>query len=138
MGLAYALEPLINASVQTADGFVHEYSKAALAYHFLCSVLTRSVGEAGSAASEPPGFVLLVYLLRCEQQTCNLHFFIKVRLNTTLFSNVTFLNVMIYFLFSLSEIKSKLKYFSFCNNAFPLKLTNEVKELTLTNNVKIK
>lgn len=93
LGSASALEPLINASVQTADGFLHEYSKAALAYHFLCSVLTLSVGEAASAASEPRGLLLLIYLLRCEQQTCNLHFFLnKVRLNTTLFSNVTLID----------------------------------------------
>lgn len=38
--------------MQKASGFGHEYSNVPLTYHFLCSVVTPGVGEAGIAASE--------------------------------------------------------------------------------------
>lgn len=64
------LERLINATVQKAGGFCHEYSNISPAYHFLCSVVTLGVGEAGILASKSVGVSVPVP----AEQFVNRHF----------------------------------------------------------------
>lgn len=50
------LKQLINATVQKASGFGHEYMNIHIAFHFLCSVVTQGVSEAGIMSSKPVGY----------------------------------------------------------------------------------